>query len=198
MRAEARSHTGQATQGVSRNTQGLRAPQMNRRQACSGLVRSGSIRPSQAPSGLIISGRNLRMHDGQDVLAQGDPDAASVGSVAAPPPEAPSPPSQLAHGSACLRQWSLRARSSASLLVFARWETIYLDAGGRPCHGPTGFGALQSPSARSLPRPWVFRATRVASVTTGTRPWSVELEPSKRRTAGPVVLACPASALPVL
>lgn len=55
--------------------------QMNRRQACLGHVRPGSIRPSQAPSGLIISGRNLRMHDGQDVLAQGDSNAVSVGSV---------------------------------------------------------------------------------------------------------------------
>lgn len=58
---------------------------MNRRQACSGLVRPGGIKPSQTPSGLIISGRNLRMHDGQDVLAQGDPNADSVGSVALTP-----------------------------------------------------------------------------------------------------------------
>lgn len=125
---------------------------MNRRQACSGLVRPGSIRPSQAPSGLIISGRNLRMHDGQDALAQGtgDPDAASVGSVAVSP---------------LLMTWTLlvsqllahsHSRRYGPAAEIVRRAGCRVDGAAAVPRSlglwPTGFGALQSPSARSPAR----------------------------------------------
>lgn len=165
---------------------------MNRRQACSGLVRPGGIKPSQTPSGLIISGRNLRMHDGQDVLAQGDPNADSVGSVAFNPFWRPQALPLVGSARSCQHSRSLVIVCNSvrgprhTFRRSGHWGCDLL--GSVPCnHRPHA----RLPSlAPTLARPLCARRQRH---NTGTRPWSVEA--SKRRSAGPVVLAWPASAL---